>query len=83
MSRDEVLAVVPELVRRELRVAGPIGPESRLVEDLGGASIELLSLATAVEDRFEVMLDESDEAGISTVGDLAELVLAKLTAEGR
>jgi len=76
----EVYGVVEELVRRELRVSGEIRPGSRLVEDLGGQSIELLSLATAVEDRFRVVLEETDEAGISTVGDLAALVARKREA---
>ena len=42
----------------------------RLVEDLRLDSIRLLTLAVEVENRFRVRLDEVDEAGIETVGDL-------------
>jgi len=58
----------------------------RLVEDLRLDSLRLLTLAIEVEDRFQVALDEQDEAAIETVGDLVAAVGRKLAAgrtEGR
>ena len=50
----------------------------RLVEDLGFDSLKLLTLAAEIENRFRVTLEPDEEAGIATLGDLQELLLAKL-----
>jgi acyl carrier protein len=59
---------------------GELQPELRLVEDLKLDSLNLLTLATEVEDHFEICLDEDDEATLVTVGHLVTLVEKKLAA---
>ena len=71
---DEIV----RLAREEGGWQGPLEPAMHLVEDLELDSIQLLSLAVAVEDRFLIELDEADEAEIATLGDLCRLVEAKL-----
>lgn len=80
MSRAEMLHQVGEIARRELRREddGELREEQRLVEDLRLDSIELLTLATAVEDHFRVRLDEDDESSLETVGDLVSVIRRKL-----
>ena len=43
-------------------------------------SLQLLTLATAVEDHFLICLNEDDEQSIATVGDLLGLIERKTTA---
>jgi acyl carrier protein len=50
----------------------------RLIEDLKLDSVHRLTLAVHVENRFRIALDEEDEAGLETVGDLAAAVRRKL-----
>lgn len=69
---------VVRLAREEGGWQEPLEPEMHLIEDLELDSIQLLSLAVAVEDRFLIELDEADEAEIATLGDLCRLVEAKL-----
>lgn len=98
MTREEILQAVEEVARAHLgfgrrpgrdgEAAGPdrFGPELRLVEDLALDSIQRLTLAVEVENRFRICLDPEDEEGIETVGDLAAVVERKLEAaeaEGR
>jgi acyl carrier protein len=78
MSEAAILAGIGEVARRHLGWDGEVTPEMRLVEDLRLDSIRLLTLAAEVENRFRVMLDEVDEAGIQTVGDLVAAVRRKL-----
>jgi acyl carrier protein len=78
MSEAAILAGIGEVARRHLGWEGEVTPEMRLVEDLRLDSIRLLTLAAEVENRFRVMLDEADEAGIQTVGDLVAAVRRKL-----
>ena len=77
-SETEILNAIVEIGRTKLDHADGLRREQRLVEDLELDSIRLLTLAMEVEDRFEICLDEDDEAGIVTVGDLVDLVGKKL-----
>lgn len=79
-SDDEVLAGIAAVAREHLDWKGPLTAGMRLVEDLRLDSIRLLTLAVEVENRFRVRLDEQDEEGIETVGDLAATVRRKLAA---
>lgn len=78
---DDILAGVREVARERLGYRGELAPEMRLVEDLELDSIRLLTLAVEVENRFRVRLDEADEAGILTVGDLVTAVRRKLASK--
>jgi acyl carrier protein len=77
--RDEaILEGIGEVARLHLGWEGALTPEMRLVEDLRLDSIRLLTLAAEVENRFRILLDETDEGGIQTVGDLVAVVRRKL-----
>lgn len=80
MSDDAIiLQGIAEVARLHLGWEGPdLSPEMRLVEDLQLDSVRLLTLAAEVENRFRIFLDEADEAGIETVGDLVRIVRRKL-----
>jgi acyl carrier protein len=78
MSYEAILAGVAEVARVHLGWEDPLTPDMRLVEDLRLDSIRLLTLAVEVENRFRVRLDELDEGGIETVGDLVAAVKRKL-----
>lgn len=91
MTREEILQAVEEVARAHLDLgrrpdrsggagADRFGPELRLVEDLALDSIQRLTLAVEVENRFRICLDPEDEEGIETVGDLAAVVERKLEA---
>jgi len=51
-----------------------------LVADIHLDSMELLTLAVGLENRFRVKLNEADSAGIVTVGDLVDLVVRRALA---
>lgn len=56
---------------------------TNLFEDLQLDSIQQMTLVVEVENRFRIRLDEGDESGIATVGDLADLVEARLAEAER
>jgi acyl carrier protein len=80
MTRAEILAAIAEIARDHLSHEAPLDPAARLVEDLGLDSIRLLTLAAEVENRFRLVIEPEEEAEIVTVGDLVELVAARLAA---
>jgi acyl carrier protein len=58
LDRTAVLDEVVDLAQHvtsdwELDLAAPIGPATRLVDDLGFDSIDLVCLFVAIEQRFE------------------------------
>ncbi|MDA8017755.1 MAG: phosphopantetheine-binding protein [Thermoanaerobaculia bacterium] len=75
---DVLLQQLANIAHRELDYQGPLERSQRLVEDLRLDSLQLLTLATAVEDHFLICLDEDDESSIATVDDLLRLVQRKV-----
>ncbi len=78
MTDSEILAGIVAVARRHLSLDGPIGLDTRLAEDLELDSIQLLTLAVEVENRFQVCLDPEADASISTVRDLVDAVRGRL-----
>ncbi len=51
-----------------------IKPESRLVEDLGADSLDIVELIMAFEDEFGVSLPDEEIAKLKTVGDIIKFI---------
>ncbi|MGI5376369.1 phosphopantetheine-binding protein [Streptomyces sp. CA-251387] len=50
-------------------------PQARLVADLGADSLDITELEAASEELFGVSLRGTDKTGVSTVGDVADLIV--------
>ena len=44
--------------------------ESKIKEDLGADSLDMVDLIMSIEDEFDIKVAESDTASIKTVGDI-------------
>ena len=64
----EVLAVEPDQVTREAKFA----------DDLDADSLDLVELVMALEEEFDVSVEEEELEGIETVGAAYDLVAGKL-----
>ncbi len=64
----EVLKVEPTQVTREARFA----------DDLDADSLDLVELVMALEEAFEIEVDEAELDGIETVGQAFDLVAGKV-----
>ncbi len=53
-------------------------PEARFGDDLDADSLDLVELVMALEEIFEISVDESELEGIETVGQAYKLIAAKL-----
>ena len=58
-----------------------ITPESRLVEDLGIDSLDLVGVYLKIQDDLGVVIDEADVASLSRVIDLANYVAVHRSAD--
>jgi acyl carrier protein len=59
-----------------------VAEHARLVEDLGAESADVANLVAAVEEKYHVIVKESEIAKIFTPADLFELVLRHLSLRG-
>ena len=58
--------------------ADKVVPEAKFGDDLDADSLDLVELVMALEEEFDVTVDESELEGIETVGQALALVTAKL-----
>ena len=52
--------------------------DARFDDDLDADSLDLVELVMALEEAFDITVDESELEGIETVGQAYELISAKL-----
>jgi acyl carrier protein len=76
LRRDEVALKVRELLAETLhRDVAEVSLDDRL-EDLGVASIDLITLVFELEDAFGRTLEDEDVAGLTTVGSVVDFLVA-------
>jgi acyl carrier protein len=69
---------VKELVVEQLGVsAEEVKPESSFVESLGADSLDLTELIMAMEEEFDIEIDDEDAQKIATVQDAVNYIKSK------
>ena len=58
--------------------ADKVTKEARFAEDLDADSLDLVELVMALEEEFDVSVEEEELEGIETVGAAYDLVVGKL-----
>ena len=67
---------IKRLVRLQLGVR-EVGEESLLVEELSAESADVANIVAALEEKYQIMVKESEIAKVRTPADLFELVKKK------
>lgn len=73
MVFEKVKAIVAEQLGAN---ADEITMESTFIEDLGADSLDVVELVMALEDEFDMEIDEDEAENISTIGDVVEYIKA-------
>lgn len=58
--------------------AEKVVPEARFSDDLDADSLDLVEFVMALEEAFEITVDETELEGVETVGQAYELVTNRL-----
>jgi acyl carrier protein len=83
MNEVEVAKQVKEVVRRHLDVAGrTIDLSTRFVDDLGADSLALVDLTLALEEGFDIDIEDDDIERLRTVADAIAYVEQRLAVSG-
>jgi acyl carrier protein len=78
-SPDSVGAALIEILRDDLNIdVGRVTRESRLVDDVGLDSVAFAVGMVAIEDKLGVAVSEQELLGCDTVGDLEDVIRAKV-----
>jgi len=81
MTRDEVIILIRAHLADELDVEPDrIGEGTRFKEDLEADSLDLYTLVQELEDSYEVRMSDEQAAGILTVGQAVDFVVAHTPA---
>ena len=76
MTYNEIFDKVAELIVAQLPVTiEQVKPESRLVEDLGADSANLMMLVMDLEAEFDLTVDDDAIGTIRTVGDIVDAIM--------
>lgn len=83
MAPEDALAAIREKVREIYAQAldmpkAQIGDNDHFLEDLGGDSLQVLSIATQVEEQFSVLIPTEDYGRCTTVNEMAQLLYEEL-----
>ena len=79
MDRNEALAKFNDNAVEVLAVdVSQLIPEASFGDDLGADSLDLVELVMALEESFNIEVDEDELKDIRTVGQAFEMIYAKL-----
>jgi acyl carrier protein len=82
LSEAETKAVLG-ILARELNVSlSQITIDSRIEEDLGADSPDIVEITMAIEERFDLSIPDDQAVSVKTVGDLFELLADLLHPHG-
>lgn len=73
LTADDVLALVAD----EAPVERAALDHAATLDSLGIASLDVISVLFALEDKFGVVVEQGDVEGVSTLGEFVDRVLAK------
>jgi acyl carrier protein len=81
-TQDSVIEAMKDVLAAELGVEKEkVSADARFKEDLDADSLDLVEVVLALEEKFDVQIPDDEIAGVKTVGEAADLVLAKQAAK--
>ena len=66
---------VKEMLANQLNVeVDKINENSKIVEDLGADSLDMIEMLMALEEQFNISVPDDKAEGLKTVGDIANFI---------
>ena len=81
MDREQLKRELGDILEQSVGEEYPDLQESAtLTNDLNLDSVDLLSMTIEIQSRYGIVVDATEVAGISTVGDVLNLIASKIAA---
>ena len=72
-----MLEKIKELLAKQLRIdIDTIADDSKIIEDLGADSLDVVEMLMAIEDDLGVIISDDDAVRLKTVRDVADYIEA-------
>lgn len=82
MHQEAILIQIYQVIAKQLgHSVESLNLEHRLVADLGADSLDHVELVMAIEDEFNITLDDKEASEVVCVKDVVRLVNAKLNPQ--
>ena len=73
-----MLDKVRKMLAEQLNISvDKIKPESRVIEDLGADSLDVVEMLMLLEDEFNVTVSDEESVNLSTVADIVKVIEGK------
>lgn len=79
MTNETVLAALVSIAAEQSGIsADKLTIDSRFVDDIGCDSLDLIEVVMAVEEHFNIDIDDEEAETLKTIGDAASLVMQRI-----
>lgn len=79
MKKEDILAKLKEIIADIMKIdVSGITEASRLKEDLKADSLDKINMLMALEETYDIEMDEEEALAFQTVGDVAEYLAKQL-----
>jgi acyl carrier protein len=79
MAENEIFLIVKKIISDVMNINEEmIKIESRLIEDLGAESLDIITLLIEFEDKFDRKIPEEDVRNLVTVNDVVSYIAQKV-----
>jgi acyl carrier protein len=80
MDINDIKAKITPIIVSKLGVeATQVTPEASFTKDLGADSLDTVEVMLAIEQEFDISIDEADQDKVQSVGDLIDYLSKKLS----
>lgn len=74
-----ILETVIRTLARQLEISpGTIGEETRIIEDLGADSLDVVELIMTLEEGYNIIISNDDASVLRTVGQIVAFIQRQL-----
>lgn len=74
-----MMDAIKAIISLQLGVSN-VRPEDRILEDLGAESADVVGIIAALEDKFQIFIDEEEIPQVQTVQELYQLLQTKIAS---
>lgn len=79
MKKEDILAKLKEIIAAIMKIdVSGITEASRLKEDLKADSLDKINMLMALEEAYDIEMDEDEALAFKTVGDVVEYLAKEL-----
>ena len=79
---DRIVTIIVEHIGLSQSRAEEITRDNKIIDDLGADSLDVIEIAMAIEEEFDINISDEKLHAIVTIQDAVKLVESELAADG-